>query len=171
MIAPPADNDGPDWPLLQQGAVTLFFKPAVLEATCDDLSRIGYEVARVRCRDGIGNTLNDLGSALRWTEQFGGRRPSADNFPALRDAFRSYPFGPHNRAALAFDGFNELLSPDATFAAKLFDIIKSTARDHLLAGCLLLGLVQTDDAEFRCPPIGCRVPAWNPVEWMEQARR
>jgi hypothetical protein len=171
MIAPLADNDGPDWPLLQNGAVTLFFKPEVLEATCYELSRIGYEVARVRCREGTGKTLEDLSAALKWTAQFGGRRPSADNFPALRDGFRSFPFAPHNRAALAFDGFDQLLSNDPTFAIKMLDIIESTARDHLLVGCVLLGLVQTDDADFQCPSIGCRVPAWNPAEWLAQVRK
>jgi hypothetical protein len=145
-------------------------KPSVLEATCDDLSKMGYKVARVRCREGLGTALNDLGTALSWTEQFGGRRPSAHNFDALRDGFGSFPLGENNRAALAFDGFNELVAEDPTFAIKLLDMIELTARDHLLGGCFLLALVQTDDADLRCPPIGRRVPVWNPAEWMEESR-
>jgi hypothetical protein len=171
MIAPRADNDGPDWPLLQQGAVTLFFKPSLLEATCDDLSKIGYDVAPVRCAQGIGTVLDDLGAALSWTEQFGGRRPGPNNFNALRDGFRSFPFGESSRAALAFAGFDVLIGEDSAFAIKLLDIIEQTAREHLLAGYLLLALVQTSDGDFRCPPIGCRVPMWNPAERTENNRQ
>jgi hypothetical protein len=152
-----------DWPLVQDGAVTLFAQTAALDATCAELSGIGYKVARVRCREGLDATLADLGSVLRWTEQFGGRRPSAkpEGFPALRDGFQSFPFEEGRRTALAFDGFDKLVSEDARFAISLLDIVETTSRRHLLAGCVLIALVQTDDADFQCPPIGCRVPAWS----------
>ncbi len=144
MFTTEADFERPDWPLLEWGAVNLFWKPAVLLAVQEQLQGIGYKIDRVTCRDGESAFREQISDALNWSGQFG-YRPWTGNLNALTDGFRDYPFGPEGRGALILDGFHVLAQSDNEYAHAILDIIELASRDHLLYGKTLIGFVKTDD--------------------------
>jgi hypothetical protein len=164
-----ADMDRADWRLLQEGAVSLFWKPQVLDATKDDLKQLGYEILDIECGHGVEHFRAQVSLALRWEEQFG-YSPWTGNLDALNDALREYPAPASGRSALALLGFHALAAVDGDFAFRTLDLIECAARRRLLLGDLLVCLVQTNDNRFTCPPLGGRAPSWNPREWLNSDR-
>jgi hypothetical protein len=164
-----ADMDRADWSFLQNGAVTLFWNQTFLGAAKDDLRQLGYEIAEVRCDNGLQSFRTQLSEVLRWDEQFG-YGPWRGSLDALNDGFRGYPFTDTGRSALVLQGFHGLVAMDGDFAHKILDIIEWQARDYLLLGKILICLVQTDDNRYSCAPIGCRRAIWNPREWLDADR-
>lgn len=162
------DQRRADWSLLQTGAVSLFWKKTVLDLVERDLERLGYEVLTVRCDD-AGEFHRQVSDALKWVEQFG-YSPWTGNLDALNDGLRHFPFGPSKCAALRIEGFDQLWAADQPTAFAFLDMFEDASRTHLLHGCRLIGLVQTDDPEFRCDPLGGRQPQWNPAEWLDSRR-
>ena len=169
MFTTDADFERPDWPLIQDGAVNLFWNPDILAETEAHLQPLGYRFAEVSCRDGIEAFRRQMADALAWEEQFG-YLPWSGNLDALDEGFRGFPFGPGGHAALVLDGFHLLVEDDGTYAHAILDIIEQASRDHLLHGKILIGLVQTDDNRFACPAVGCRPVQWNPREWLDSNR-
>jgi len=157
-----------DWPLLHNGAVNLFHAPEILAQARAALSLLGYEIAEIACRGDAPSFERQVSDVLRWEEQFN-YAPWSGNLNALDDAMAGYPFGASAKRALVLDGFHVIAERDARYAHALLDILESAARDHLLFGRILVMLVQTDDRDYACPPIGGRSANWNGREAM--ARR
>ena len=162
-----ADHQRADWQLLQNGAVSLFWQPSVLDDAQQALAALGYEIAEISCE--AGRFKAEMSRALKWQEQFG-YSPWTGNLDALNDGLRHVPFGPSGRMALTLRRFHELVAVDADFAWKVIDLIEYNARDLLLEGKLLIGLVQTDDNLYACPPLGGRSVRWNGQEWLDKDR-
>ena len=169
MFTTDADFDRPDWPLVEWGAVTLFWNPAVLVEVEGQLKTIGYKIDRVSCREGVEAFRDQMSDALNWKGQFG-YWPWTGNLDALEDGFRDYPGGPEGRAALVLDGFHMQAQADENYAHAILDIIEGASRDLLLRSRILIGLVQTDDNQYACPPIGGRRAHWNRRELANQNR-
>ena len=164
-----ADMDRADWIFLKDGAVTLFWNPAVLGAAKEDLRQLGYEIAEVSCNNGLQSFCTQLSEVLRWEEQFG-YGPWRGSLDGLNDGFREYPFPNTGRSALVLEGFHGLVAMDGDFAHQILDIVECQARYYLLLGKVLICLVQTDDNRYNCAPIGCRTANWNPREWLDAHR-
>jgi hypothetical protein len=125
-----------DWPLLD-GAVNLFWQPAILAEALDDLRKLGYEIGEVSCRSGRSGFYEQFSHVLRWEEQFG-YSPWSGNLNALNDGLRYYPFGSADRSALVLDGFHFLANEDSEFAHVVLDLIERAARNYLLTGRILI---------------------------------
>ena len=162
-----ADMDRADWVFLQNGAVTLFWDPAVLGTAKEDLRQLGYEISEVTCNNDKQSFQAQLSEVLHWEEQFG-YGPWRGNLNALNDGFREYPFT--SRSALILESFHRLVATDSDFAHAVLDIIERQARNSLLLGKALICLVQTDDNRYDCAPIGCRSATWNRREWLHRDR-
>jgi hypothetical protein len=169
MFTSEADFQRADWPLLQNGAVNLFWNPVVLAETQKALASLEYEIAEVLCGTRKPSFEVQMSSVLKWGDQFG-YEPWNGNLDAFNDALRYYPFGPSGRAALVLSGFHYLVASDPKRAHVILDLIESAARNHLLEARLLIVLVQTDDPQFSCPDIGCRNANWNHHEWSVASR-
>jgi hypothetical protein len=169
MFTSDADFQRAYWPLLQNGAVNLFWRPAILAEALDNLSKLGYEIGEVSCRSGRSSLYKQFSRILHWKEQFG-YYPWSGDLNALSDGLSDYPFGSAGRSALVLDGFHLLANEDSEYAHAVLDIIESRARDHLLTGKILICLVQTDDNHYECPHIGCRHANWNRREWFWSER-
>jgi len=169
MFTSEADFERADWPLIQNGAVNLFWKPEILAKAREALSALDYEIAEVSCAAEVPNFEVQMSRALSWKEQFG-CEPWTGNLNALEDGMRHLPFGPSGRNALVMTGFHHLVAADGKRAHSILDIIESAARDHLLASNLLIALVQTDDPRYSCESIGCRNANWNGAEWLNANR-
>ncbi|WP_162245690.1 barstar family protein [Brevundimonas sp. Root1279] len=169
MFTSEADFERADWPLLQNGAVNLFWKPEILADARGELAGLDYEISEVSCGAEVPSFEVQLSNALKWQEQFG-YEPWTGNLDALNDGLRYYPFGPSGRSALVLTGFHHLVAADSERAHVILDIIETAARDHLLNAKLLIALVQTDDPGYSCPDIGGRNASWNGREWLNANR-
>lgn len=158
-----------DWPLLQDGAVSLFWRPEVLDDTRRALDALGYEVSDISGVSGWPHFIEKLSSVLRWQEQFG-YAPWTGNLNALNDAMGGYPFGAANQSALIIRDFDILVGEDAEGSQGLLDVLESAARDHLLWGRTLVILIHTNDNRYYSGPIGDRPARWHPREWLNRDR-
>jgi len=169
MFLTDADFHRADWPLLQNGAVHLFWSPEVLAETRKNLAELGYEESEIAFGSKAPGFRAQISRALKWRDQFGYDSWNG-NLDALNDGMRHFPFGPSGRSALIFVDFQNFALNSPETAHAILDIIERAARDHLLCGRLLMALVQTNDNRYTCPPVGGRRVDWNPREWTQQDR-
>ncbi|WP_419901743.1 hypothetical protein [Kiloniella sp.] len=157
-----------DWPLLQNGAVHLYWKPEVYEDAIQSLKTLNYRIMNIHYEN-IDQFKSDLSSSLKWQEQFG-YSPWDGNLNALNDGIREEPFNSSDRNAICISNYQALASDDKYFAFKLLDLIARHSRDYLLFGKVLIGLIQTNDPNFRCEGIGGTQASWNLSEWKNSSR-
>lgn len=169
MFPTDTDRQRPDWSLLQNGAVHLFWSQQVLAETRLQLAAIGYEQSEIAFGGRAPGFQSQMSKALKWEDQFG-YGGWTGNLNALEDGMRHFPFGPSGRSCLVFLNFHHFTTKSPQTAHSVLDIIECAARDHLLSGKLLLALVQTNDNRYECAPVGCRRVGWNPREWTNAHR-
>ncbi|MGI9381635.1 MAG: hypothetical protein ACR2PO_00650 [Methyloligellaceae bacterium] len=157
-----------DWDLLQNGAINLYFKPAVLEEAIAALEQLGYHVIRLRF-DTEKQFEADITTALKWEEQFG-YAPWNGDLNALNDGFRGQPFHSADDTAFCIENFQACVALNDYWATGLLDIMARTSRDYLLFGKRLIFLIQTDDPEFDREGLGGTSTHWNEAEWLNSAR-
>ncbi|WP_304164318.1 hypothetical protein [Phenylobacterium aquaticum] len=168
MIDDDADHRA-DWPLLRDGAVTLFWRKSLFEEAKASLNSLSYALTSIQCTT-IGQFTTDLGNALRWEKQFG-YSPWSGNLNALAEGVATVDFPPSLCVALAFEHYHHVVAQDAEFGHGVLDVIEYQARNHLAAGRRMIALVQTDDADFVADNLGKRRAMWNWAEWMDRLRR
>lgn len=163
------DVNRADWPLLQNGAVNLFWRLEILDDAQRALRLLDYDIAEIACHSGWSDFAPQMSSVLRWEDQFG-YTPWTGNMDAFNDGLRGYPFGPSSRSAVIMRGFDKLVEEDPDGSRILLDILETSARDHLLWSRLLVVLIQTNDNRYDCGPIGARSAQWNTREWRDSDR-
>jgi hypothetical protein len=169
MFTSDDDLNRADWPLLQNGAVTLFRDPVILAETRHALLQLDYGLAEISCAVGWPGIYEPFSSLLKWDEQFG-YWPWTGNLDALNDGLRDYPFGPSALNALILSAFHILVAEDRDASHAILDMLEANARDHLLWGRTLIVLVQTDDSQYECTAIGGRSASWNGRERLNMGR-
>lgn len=168
MVFSPQETDRYDWPLLQNGAVTLYWKIEVFESAIAHLAELDYRVLRLRFDDSL-QFQHDLSVALKWREQFG-YSPWNGSLDALEDGFRYEPFESTDDSAFCVKNFDALARSNQQLSFALLDMIERHSRDYLLFGKRLIGLIQTNDPEFHCEGIGATSANWNEAERLNKAR-
>ena len=157
-----------DWPLLQNGAVNLFFAKSYLEETQAQLRALDYEVIEI-IYEAADSFRSALTVALRWQQQFG-YSPWTGNLDALDDAFSSFPFRPSKSAAICVSNYDWLMRENEHLGQTFLDIIENQSKSHLLHGCRLLALIQTNDPKISFEKLGARAAQWNRRERMMKDR-
>ena len=167
----PTDDDfkRADWLLLKNGAVTLFHKIDVWRDQIVSLSALGYRIIEI-VYSGFDQFVLEVSAALRWKDQFG-YEPWTGNLDALNDAFRDPPFEEGKHLALAISNFDALVRDEAATAEAFMDFLERQSRQELLRGRCLVGLLQTNDADYASPTIGGVAPRLNWNEWLARAFR
>jgi len=168
LFRTPEDRERADWPLLEFGAVTLFWRGALFDATKAQLGGLGYRLIEIDCRT-AEQVVQEVSDGLSWAEQFG-YEPWTGNLNALDDAFHTFPFGSDDDVAICVRGFHVLVHQDERLARGLLDAIERWSRHHLLSGRRLLAVIQTNDAEFYCEGLGAGRANWNNAEWFNASR-
>ena len=161
--------DRPDWPLLQNGAVNLFWDARVLADAKKMLAGLNYDISTISGAGGLSDVYIPFSTLLRWEEQFGYAQWNG-NLNAFNDALSGYPFGASKRSALILTSFHAIVADDRSASHAILDMLEAHARDHLLFGNILIVLVQTDDSRFECPEIGGRRANWNRRESLPKDR-
>lgn len=175
-----ADDDPGDVPrsdpafrLLTASAVTLFWRPELLDRTVAALRANGYQIVSL---DASSWTDDDrmhaaIADALAFPDYYGG------NLDALNDCLRDVVAGDYGWT-LDATGLVIVITAYDVFAAhrrrsaQLFlDIIAARARDALLVGRRLICLIQTDDAAIEFDPVGAQPVVWNDGEWLAANRQ
>jgi hypothetical protein len=169
-MAPFSENDGDrlDWDLLQNSAVTLYWRRELFERDVVWLKDHGYEVYLIDC-SGIEEFRAQITRVLRFQENYG-YEPWTGNLDALNDAFRDLGFDGATGIAFCLVRIDLLAASDRYAAQALLDIIESHSRDYLLLGLRLLALAQSDDPKIQFDPIGARTAQWNREEWLNASR-
>ena len=155
-MAPFSENDSDrlDWHLMQNGAITLYFKTAILE---DDLAWLrdhGYRIETIDCEDVVA-FCRQMSVALRFKENFGYDNWTG-NLNALNDAFRCLGIDPEAGLVFCFLRYDRLQAADRHVGQGVLDLIEYHSRDYLLLGRRLLALVQSDDTRIQFNPLGAR---------------
>ena len=162
-----SDTDGLDFRLMQNGAITLYFQRAVLEADLAWLRDRGYRIETIDCRE--PETLRDqLSEALRFNENYG--HDWNGNLNALNDGFGDVAIDPRGGTVFCFLRYDLVQTSEPSVAHAILDIIESNSRFHLLFGRRLLALVQSDDPRIQFEPLGARPAQWNRNEWLDRNR-
>ena len=156
-----------DWRLLQNGPITMYLRPVVLEDDISWLVENGYRVDRLDCSGWIDKEVahTALANALAFPDYYG------RNLDALHDCMSDLEVPVESGRVLVFERFDVPAAALADFAYVVLDIIASLARDKLLFGRRLIALVQSNDPALGFPPVGATSVGWNPREWLSSARR
>lgn len=155
-----------DWELLQNGAITLYFRPQVLAADVEWLKDHGYRVDAFDCSAWIGiSEMHDaLSSELEFPRYYG------RNLAALNDCIGDIEIPDEGGRALVFNKYDSFAASLPQVAWSILDIMESNSRQLLLFGKRLIILAQSDDPAISFDRVGGRAVMWNNREWLNRSR-
>jgi RNAse (barnase) inhibitor barstar len=159
------DENSADFRLAQNGFVTLFWQPAVLEVTLGELADLGYRVVTVDAASWASEAdlHRELAALLEFPDYYG------ENLDALNDCVRQ--LAEAERAfALVLWHYDRFRARNPLVAHTVLDIVADQGRVAALTGHKLLCLVQSDDPDIRFAPVGATSVNWNDLEWLEAKR-
>lgn len=162
----PAEWERLDWRLLQNGAVSLYHQPRVLEADLAWLIDADYRVIRVDCREWTdGSPHPGLARALAFPAYYGA------NLNALEDALSDLDVPDLGGMVLVLHRLDAFVAATGKREAwAVLDVFERAARHFLLTGRRFLVLVQSDDPRLEFDGVGARPVTWNPREWLTARR-
>ena len=160
------DLQGVDWALFQNGWVTLYWTPEVLESDCKALLDCGYRLHRL-ATDGWhskADALRSLGEALAFPDYYG------QNLDAFSDRLSDIEVPSDAGTAIVLLRYDRFVAIEPTTAEQLLDIMAGRARDHMLFGRRLAILVQSDDPKLSFGPLAPTQAGSNRREWLNKNR-
>jgi RNAse (barnase) inhibitor barstar len=150
-----------DWRLLQNGAISLYHRPAFLERDVGWLEQAGYRVVRVDCREwaSSGTPHPGLARALEFPDYYGA------NLDALRDVLSDLEVPEDGGLAVVLEHLDAYVrATDRGEAWAVLDTFEAASRHFLLTGRRLLVLAQSNDPRLEFEQVGARPVLWNPQE-------
>lgn len=155
-----------DWALLQNGAVTLYFRPQVLAEDVKWLKENHYRVDIFECS--VWLSKSEMHEAL----SCGLELPSyyGRNLDALNDCLCDIEIPEEGGRVIVFNRYNSFAARFPEVAWSVLDIMEINARQRLLFGRRLIVLVQSDDPEIFFESVGGRPVMWNQREWLDTSR-
>jgi RNAse (barnase) inhibitor barstar len=162
----PSDLQRLDWGILQNGAIALYHRPAILD---EDITWLAQHDYRIYQLDGASWESSrsfhaDARRVLHFPEDYG------DNLAALNDCLSELPVPSDGGAAIVMRRFDVLARHDPWLAHAVLDTLESASRRFLLFGRRLVALVQSDDPRIRFERVGERPVCWNAREWLDASR-
>jgi Barstar (barnase inhibitor) len=155
-----------DYSLLQNGAVTLFWRSSVMDRAIEILKQLDYRLIDIDAtglrsvqalRDAFANEIPEL------------PRRYFGNYDAFMEALFDMDFAPGG-VAIALRNYDAFFHRVPGDARTLLDIIESASRLCLLYGRRTVCLVQVQDQTIDFGLLGGRHPRWNDAELMHSAR-
>ncbi|MFF1254915.1 barstar family protein [Pseudarthrobacter sp. NPDC058329] len=172
----PADelNNPPDFLLVQNGFISLFFQQSVLEDAAEWLALHGYRVISLDAAEwqDLEQMHVDIASALEFPAFYGG------SFDALNDCLSEVAVGSYGWSVaadtglvLVLRGYAEFSACDPVGAHRLLDVFARQASYAALFGHRLMCLVHSSDPQLSVPPVGGTTVMWNYREVADSARQ
>jgi RNAse (barnase) inhibitor barstar len=161
-----SDFNAVDWRILQNGAISLYFRLGVLAEDIDWLREHGYIVHEFDCAGWISDVEmhRDLSVALEFESYYG------ENLDALHDCLSDIVVSDDGGVALAFQSFDEFARRSPRTAQVLLDILQDNSRWHLLFGRRFIALAQSSDPELAFDRVGSCPVTWNRREALRAKR-
>ena len=155
-----------DWALLQNGAVTLYFRPQVLAEDIEWLKQHDYRVDTFECSgwSDEGEMHEALSHGLEFPDYYG------HNLDALNDCIGDIEIPDEGGRVLVFNRYDSFAETVPQVAWSVLDIMETNSRRLLLFGSRLIILVQSDDPEIFFEPVGASSVSWNRREWLNTSR-
>ena len=155
-----------DWTLLQNGAITLYRRPRLLEEDVEWLRGHHYRVDRFDCSTWFSESEmhEALSSGLEFPDYYG------RNINALNDCISEIEIPLEGGRVLVLNRYDYFAAKFPDLAWSVLDVMESNARRLLLFGLRLIVLVQSDDPGISFDPVGGRPVKWNSREWLDKSR-
>ena len=155
-----------DYALLQNGAVTLYWRLAYLEEDITWLTAHGYNVHRFNAASwgSEADMHSDLARDLAFPDYYG------RNLDALNDSLSDLDLSAEGGMAIVLVRFDSFAQRYHDVAQKVLDIAEHVSRRYLLRGRRFLMLVQSDDPRIEFEPLGAVATNWNHREWLNTSR-
>jgi RNAse (barnase) inhibitor barstar len=160
------DFDRLDWQLLQNGAINLYYRPAILDEHIAWLVSHAYLVHEFDCS--IWTSQSDFHEAISAKLNFPGWY--GQNIDAFNDCLCDIEIPDNGGTALVFRRFDCFLSKEPEFAEWVLDVIQDNSRLHSLFGQRLFAMLQSDDPSLKLKPVGECHARWNRREWFNSDR-
>ena len=162
-----------DFRLALTSAVTLFWRPALMDEATDWLRQQGYTIAAFDATTWASDSdlHRDIAAALDFPDYYG------KNLDALNDCLRDvvdYEYGTTRQAAglaLTFSAYDTFASRHPGTAQIVLDIVADQARCAMLTGHRMLCLVQCESPDMTFDPVGATPVARNHAERLDSQRR
>jgi len=155
-----------DYALLQNGSVTLYFRPTFIAKDVEQLKTYGYRIDNFDCA--AWQTVDDMFTAFASTLDFPGY--FGRNLDALNDCLCDIDVHKESGRALVFHRYDAFAAKQPEVAWTVLDIIESNSRLYLLSGKRLLTLVQSDNPQIQFNGLGAQHANWNRREWLNANR-
>ena len=155
-----------DWSLLQNGAVTLYFRRQVLAEDIEWLKEHDYRLDIFDCSVWLGESeMHDaLSCGLQFPDYYG------RNLAALDDCINDIEVPEEGGRVLVFNRYDSFTARVPHVAWSVLDLMEFRSRRFLLFDKRLIILVQSDDPEISFERVGGCSVMWNPREYPNSSR-
>ncbi len=155
-------HDRLDWQILQNGWTSLYFNAKLLKEDVEWFKKENFKVITLDCSQWTSreSVLLGIGKSLNFPAYYG------KNLSALNDCLWDVEI-PEAGLVIAFTSFDVI---EKELAYQLLDIFASNSRSHFLFGDKLITLVQVNDPQYDCEPVGASPVLWNTKEWLNSSR-
>ena len=155
-----------DWELLQNGAVSLYFRREVLAEDIEWLKEHDYRVDTFECSGWLSESEmhEALSCGLQFPDYYG------RNLDALNDCISDIEVPEEGGRVLVFNRYDSFAARVPDIAWSVLDLMEFRSRRFLLFGRRLIILVQSDDPEISFEFVGGCSVMWNPREWLRSSR-
>lgn len=149
-----------DWRLLQNGAINLYYRRAILDEDVGWVREHEYTVFTFDCTRWKSEAAfhDDVSRTLGFPDGYG------RNLDAFNDSLSDLAVPDDGGVALQLIRFDTFAARLPDIAWHVLDIIDSQSRFHMLFGRRLIALVQSDDGAIRFEQVGAHPVTWNPRE-------
>jgi len=154
-----------DWKILQNGAVSLYLTPTILEADCTWFRDHNYREYRF---DGTTwFTREDFYAAM---DQQLMLPYNSGKLDTLRDLLMDLAVPHESGTIFVFWRFDLFAQRFAKEAYNILDVMEQISRGFLLTGQRFLVLVQSNDPKLTFDPVGAHPVILNPTEYRHRMR-
>lgn len=161
-----SEEDKLDFVILRDGAISMYHNPDVLHIDMGWLLDARYSIIDIDTSNWTPKTAH---KAIK--EKMGFPDYYGENMNAFNDCLRDiYPMD-KTGLVIVLRHFEDFAYQDRGFAHAILDSIASQAREWLITGKRLIGLVQSGDPYLEFDKVGGYNPMWNGREWFDAHRK
>jgi RNAse (barnase) inhibitor barstar len=152
-----------DWLILQNGAISLYWKKEVLENDLQWLQKEKYSIIYFDCNTWVDQKEmhKQLKEKLNFPDYYG------ENLDALNDCLSDIEII-NTGQVIVFQHMDRI---DVKTMYTLLDVFAINARLQLLFGKRLIVLCQVDNPTFQIDAVGATPVMWNGAEWLNSNRQ